>query len=149
MGSSISESCPREEREKEHPRSGPSEVIKLRELPPSQIPGTHCRTPGGSRRSHTWPMTARGTAFGGCGPRRPAPRRPRAGPCAPAASASTRSAAAAATIGTALAQPRRRQPSWPTGRRHVTALPPAGVLCAAVQRAPKVGGEKAGEGVVP
>ncbi|KAK1344793.1 hypothetical protein QTO34_013494 [Cnephaeus nilssonii] len=82
-------------------------------------------------------MTARGTAFGGCGPRRPAPRRPRAGPCAPAASASTRSAAAAATIGTALAQPRRRQPSWPTGRRHVTALPPAGVLCAAVQRAPK------------
>lgn len=112
-------------------------------------PRTHRRSPGGSRRSHTGPVTARGTASGGCGPRRPAPRRPRAGPCAPAASASTRPAAAAATTATAPARPRRRQPSWPTGRRHVTALPAAGALCAAAHRAPEVGGEKAGEGGVP
>lgn len=150
MGSSISESCPREEREKEHPRSGLFEMIKLRELPSSQIPGTHCRTPGGSRRSHTWPMTARGTAFGGCGPRRPAPRRWRARPSAPAASASTRlavaAAAAAATLGTAIAQTRWRQPSWPADRSHVTALPRA---VRSRTRAPEMGGEKAEEGVVP
>lgn len=78
----VSEGCPREEREKAGapaaaippPRGGQSRGSKADRAASLPEPGTHCRTPGGSRRSRSWPVTTRGTACGGCGPRRPAPR---------------------------------------------------------------------------
>lgn len=86
-------------------------------IPPRSPPATHCRTPAASPRSRSGPMTARGTACGGCGPRRPAPRQPRAGPRPPAAHASTRPATAPAAAAPKPAAPRRTPPSWPPGRR--------------------------------
>lgn len=65
-------------------------------------------------------MTARGTACGDCDPRRPAPRRARAGPCLFAAYASTGPAAAWAAAAPKPAAPRRTLPSWPAGAEHVT-----------------------------
>lgn len=47
---------------------------RLTESSPPPGPGTHCRTRGEGHGSRSWPGTARGTACGGCGPRRPAPR---------------------------------------------------------------------------
>lgn len=88
--------------------------------PSSQVPATHCRTPAASPKSRSGPMTARGTACGGCGPRRPAPQRPHVVPCRPAAHASTDPPAARTATAAKPAAPRRTLPSWPAGSEHVT-----------------------------